>query len=222
MNRLARAISVTLVLRGLATVSAVAAAESEGVSQAQTVWGGWWALVPDGPPALVRLMQSPPPLQPAALALFRPGASGEEAGFAWAATLDRAIARWRRPILAVFTLLAVLGAALLPRLSFDSDPLRTKDPNTEAMRTLADLIANPLTNPYSIDVLAATPAAAEEVVLRADALPRITSRPPRPVAPADCDALPSTITAPDMMFSAQPTPTLPCTRTVASLFMPAQ
>ena len=61
-----------------------------------------------------------------------------------------------------------------------------------------------------------------EIPQRAAALPRITSRPPRPVAPADCDALPSTITAPDMMFSAQPTPTLPCTRTVACLFMPAQ
>ena len=28
--------------------------------------------------------------------------------------------------------------------------------------------------------------------------------------------------APDMMFSASPVPALPCTRTVASLFMPAQ
>ena len=110
---------------------------------------------------------------PAALALFQPGAGAAEAGFARAAPLDRLIARRRRPILAAFAALSVLGAALLPRLAFDSDPLRTKDPNTEAMRTLADLIANPLTNPYSIDVLAATPAAAEEVVLRADALPRV-------------------------------------------------
>ena len=61
-----------------------------------------------------------------------------------------------------------------------------------------------------------------EIPQRADALPRITTRPPRPVAPADCEAFPSTITAPDMMFSATPTPTLPCTRTVASLFIPAQ
>jgi hypothetical protein len=61
-----------------------------------------------------------------------------------------------------------------------------------------------------------------EMPQRAAALPRITSRPPRPVAPADCEALPSTITVPDMMFSATPTPAFPCTRTVASLFMPAQ
>ncbi len=61
-----------------------------------------------------------------------------------------------------------------------------------------------------------------EIPQRADASPRITSSPPRAVAPADWLALPSTITVPDIMFSATPTPQLPCTRTVASLFMPAQ
>ena len=60
----------------------------------------------------------------------------------------------RRPILVVAAVLALLAAAVSPRLQFDSDPLDTKNPNTEAMRTLRDLINNPLTNPYSIDVLA--------------------------------------------------------------------
>jgi hypothetical protein len=46
--------------------------------------------------------------------------------------------------------------------------------------------------------------------------------PPRPVAAADWLASPSTITVPDIMFSATPTPQLPATRTVASWFMPAQ
>ena len=59
------------------------------------------------------------------------------------------------------------------------------------------------------------PAARRRVALDDD-------RPPRPVAPADWLALPSTTTVPDMMFSARPTPALPCTRTVACLFMPAQ
>ena len=61
-----------------------------------------------------------------------------------------------------------------------------------------------------------------EIPQRDDALPRTTSRPPRPVAPADWLTLPSTITRPDMRFSAIPVLALPCTRTVASLFMPAQ
>ena len=45
-----------------------------------------------------------------------------------------------------------------------------------------------------------------EMPQRAEASPRITSRPPRPVAPADWLALPSTTTVPDMMFSATPDP----------------
>ena len=46
-----------------------------------------------------------------------------------------------------------LGAVLVPRLSFDSDPLHTKNPNTEAMRTLYDLMNSPVTNPFTIDIL---------------------------------------------------------------------
>ncbi len=61
-----------------------------------------------------------------------------------------------------------------------------------------------------------------EMPQRAEASPRIATSPPWPVAPADWLALPSTTTLPDMMFSATPTPALPCTRTVACLFMPAQ
>jgi hypothetical protein len=61
-----------------------------------------------------------------------------------------------------------------------------------------------------------------EIPQRDEASPCTTTSPPRPVAPADWLALPSTITEPDMMFSARPTPALPCTRTVARLFMPAQ
>ncbi len=51
--------------------------------------------------------------------------------------------------------------AVAPRLEFDSDPLHTKNPNTEAMRTLCDLMDDPLTNPYSIDILAPNVADAD-------------------------------------------------------------
>ncbi len=110
---------------------------------------------------------------PAALALFHPDASASEPGFPSAVPLDRFVTKWRVPILVVFVVLAALGAALLPRLQFDSDPLHTKNPDTEAMRTLADLAANPLTNPYSIDVLTASAEQAADVVLRARALPLV-------------------------------------------------
>jgi hopanoid biosynthesis associated RND transporter like protein HpnN len=111
---------------------------------------------------------------PAAITLCRPPGEQGVVGFAWAAPLDPIVARHRRPILAVFAALAVLAMASAPRLAFDSDPLHTKNPDTEAMRTLYDLIDNPLTNPYSIDIL--RPNVPDAVALRAKlvALPTVS------------------------------------------------
>ncbi len=111
---------------------------------------------------------------PAAIALlYRPGAAVREVGFRWAAPLDRAAARGRLGVLGVFMLLAAVGAAAMPRLQFDSDPLHTKDPSTEAMRTLAELVANPLTDPYTIDILAADGAAARVLARQVQGLPLV-------------------------------------------------
>ena len=110
---------------------------------------------------------------PAALAVFRPRAAAAEVGFGTLRPLDRLLERRRWPVLGAFGLLAALGAAALPRLQFNSDPLSTKDPTTEAMRTLADLAANPLTNPYTIDILAPDAAAADAVAARVARLPLV-------------------------------------------------
>ena len=110
---------------------------------------------------------------PAALVLFRPGSAAGEVGFAALRPIDRALVQGRWPVLAGFAVLAGLGVAALPWLRFDSDPLHTKDPSTEAMRTLADLAANPLTNPYTIDILAPDAAAAATIATRVAALPLV-------------------------------------------------
>jgi len=110
---------------------------------------------------------------PAALTLFRPRAAAGDVGFAWGAPLDRLVARRRWPILALAAAAAAFGAASLPRLTFDSDPLHLRNTSTEAMRTLADLAANPLTNPYTIDVLAPNAAAAAAIVARTQTLPLV-------------------------------------------------
>jgi hopanoid biosynthesis associated RND transporter like protein HpnN len=110
---------------------------------------------------------------PAAITVFRPRGEAGEVGFAFAARLDPVIARRRVPILLGFVVLAVAAIALSSQLQFDSDPLDTKNPNTEAMRTLRDLINNPLTNPYTIDVLTPTAAAAAALSPKLEALPTV-------------------------------------------------
>ena len=110
---------------------------------------------------------------PSALTLFRPRAEAAEIGFTRLRPLDDAIARHRRVILAVFVALAVAGAVATPFLTFDADPLHTKDPSTEAMATLRDLMADPITTPYSIDALEPDLKQAVAVGQRAATLPLV-------------------------------------------------
>ncbi len=110
---------------------------------------------------------------PAAITVFRPREEATEVGFAFAGRLDPVVVGYRRPILGAFLLLAAVAGGLSPRLQFDSDPLNTKNPNTEAMRTLRDLIANPLTNPYTIDILAPSAADAATLTAKLKTLPTV-------------------------------------------------
>ncbi len=111
---------------------------------------------------------------PAAITVFQPRGEQTEIGFRWAAPLDDAVRRRRRPLLAVFAALAATGVVLMPRLSFDSDPLHTKNPNTEAMRTLYALMDGPLTNPFTIDILAKNPTEAAALAERLRHLPLVS------------------------------------------------
>jgi hypothetical protein len=111
---------------------------------------------------------------PAAITVFRPRGEAGEVGFAWAARIDPVIIRRRVPILIGFGALAVAAVAVSPWLAFNSDPLATKNPNTEAMRTLRDLITNPLTNPYTIDVLTPNARAADDLGNRLKTLPTVS------------------------------------------------
>ncbi len=111
---------------------------------------------------------------PAAIAIFRPRGERAEIGFRWAAPLDASLRRRRRPVLIAFAVLAGLGVVLIPHLRFDSNPLHTKNPNTEAMRTLYDLMNSPVTNPFTTDILTRNPSAAAVLAERLRRLPLVS------------------------------------------------
>ena len=75
---------------------------------------------------------------PAAITLFRPREKAASVSFVWAAPLDAVIQRRRVPILAVFAALAILGAVLLPRLTFEFRSVAYEEPeyggNADALR----------------------------------------------------------------------------------------
>jgi hopanoid biosynthesis associated RND transporter like protein HpnN len=112
---------------------------------------------------------------PAFITVFRPSGEHDEVGFRWGVPADALIVRRRWPILIAFGVLALVGAALLPRLTFDPDPLHTKNADTEAMRTLYDLIDSPVTNPFPVDVIEPNVAAAVATADRLAKLPLVAS-----------------------------------------------
>jgi hopanoid biosynthesis associated RND transporter like protein HpnN len=98
---------------------------------------------------------------PAMLTLCRPRQDEEEIGFQWAAPADRVMVRLRVPVVMASAILFIAGACLVPSLAFDSNTLHTKRQDSEAVRTLMRLLNNPVTNPFTIDVLRQNTQAAQ-------------------------------------------------------------
>lgn len=112
-------------------------------------------------------------LLPALLSLFKATPSPQGKGFASLTSLDKMIRLYRKFILGVFTVLGVIGLLLIPSLSFDSDPLHTKNPNTEGMRALHLLENNPLTTPYNAQLIIPTRQEAEKEAKAFEKLPSV-------------------------------------------------
>ena len=112
-------------------------------------------------------------LLPALLALLRPPGEPEPVGYRWAAPLDRLLLRRRRLVLGGFGAVALACFALSFGLRFDYSPLSLKDPESESMATLADIMSDPLASPFTIDVLTADADAAVAEAERLASLPGV-------------------------------------------------
>ncbi len=60
--------------------------------------------------------------------------------------------------------------ALLPRVGFDFDPLNLKDPHSESVATARDLMNDPMTSPYTAEILAPSLEAARGPVANGSAI----------------------------------------------------
>ncbi|HEY2110436.1 MAG TPA: MMPL family transporter [Dongiaceae bacterium] len=112
-------------------------------------------------------------LLPALLSLLRPRGEAGEIGYRWLAPLDRFLIRRRRLVLTLAGILAVAFATLLPRLSFDFNPLNLRSPKTESVATILDLMKDRSTSPYTIEVLAPSLAGAQKEAERLAKLPEV-------------------------------------------------
>jgi hypothetical protein len=112
-------------------------------------------------------------LLPALLTLLRPAGEPHPVGFRQAAPVGRFLMRWRWWVLGVAAAVTLGCAALLPRLDFDFNPLHLQNPREPAVATLFDLMRDPDTTPYTIDVMTASPTAAAMLAAKIDELPEV-------------------------------------------------
>jgi hopanoid biosynthesis associated RND transporter like protein HpnN len=110
---------------------------------------------------------------PALLMLLNPRGEHFEIGFASLAPADLFIARNRRRILLVGTLLGLAGAACIPFLRFDFNPLDLRSRKVESVSTLFDLMRDPETSPNTIDVLAPSLDGADKMAQRLSSMPEV-------------------------------------------------
>ncbi|MGO1077183.1 MMPL family transporter [Inquilinus sp. CA228] len=112
-------------------------------------------------------------LLPALLAVLPVRAEPREVGWTELAPADRFLLKHRRLVLAAGALLALACLALMPRLTFDFNPLNLVDPRSEAASTMLELMRDPLTTPNTIDILTPSVEAAAALTPKLQALPEV-------------------------------------------------
>ncbi|MGH8563058.1 MAG: MMPL family transporter [Gammaproteobacteria bacterium] len=89
------------------------------------------------------------------------------------AWLGRPLVVHRRAVLLGILALALGALSLARKVEFDFDPLNLRDPTTEAVATFKDLLRDPDTSPYTIQVLERDLEAAQALATRLEALPAV-------------------------------------------------
>ncbi|MDT8331580.1 MMPL family transporter [Roseomonas gilardii] len=112
-------------------------------------------------------------LLPALLTLLRPAGEAREVGFAALAPVETWLHRHHRGVIAAAVLLAVGSVALMPRLTFDFNPLHLRSEKVESVSTIEDLMKDPDRSPYTIDVLMPSLAEADSLAKRIAPLPEV-------------------------------------------------
>lgn len=159
LRRTAAGVGAPLVVAGAATAAGFLSlypTEYRGVSELGLIAGAGMVIA-----LLLNLT-----LLPALLSLLDAPGFKEAGGFEWAAPLDALLVRRRRWVFAACALLAAVCAAMVTGLRFDFDPINLENPRAESVQTLFDLMRDPDSTPYTLDVLAPSAKAASELARR--------------------------------------------------------
>ena len=112
-------------------------------------------------------------LLPAMLSRFNPPGEPHQLGYHALAPVDSFLERHRMPILIATAIIVVAGLPLLHWLRFDFNPMNLRSSKVESVATYLDLKSNPNSGANDIQLLAASPAAAEQAATKLRALPEV-------------------------------------------------
>lgn len=113
-------------------------------------------------------------LLPALLLLFRSPLQTREVGRKALAPLDAFLLRRRKLVLWTFAVLMVASIAVLPLVKFDFNPLHLRNPDSESISTIRDLMKDPSRTLNTIDVLMPDREAADAMAKKVAALPEVS------------------------------------------------
>jgi hopanoid biosynthesis associated RND transporter like protein HpnN len=113
-------------------------------------------------------------LLPALLSLPRPpsprGVAGE---MSWTGTLVELPVRYPRSVRGAAIVLGALAILALPEARFDNNPLNVRDPASESVKTLTELLERGGSSPWSVNAFAPDVASATILAERMRALPEV-------------------------------------------------
>ncbi len=112
-------------------------------------------------------------LLPALIRVLRPPGERETVETAALAAVDHWIARHRRGIIVATVALVAAGLPFLLKLPFDSNPMNLRSPRVESVATFIELAKSPDTSPNTIDILAPSLTAADELATKLEGLPEV-------------------------------------------------
>ena len=90
-----------------------------------------------------------------------------------ATALTVPILRYRRVILGVLVPVMIGAIVVLPTFQFDFNPLHLRDPSSESVSTFQELLSDPDTSPYVVQVLADGLPEAEALANRLESVPEV-------------------------------------------------
>ncbi|MGD9921316.1 MAG: MMPL family transporter, partial [Pseudorhodoplanes sp.] len=112
-------------------------------------------------------------LLPALLAVINPPGEKEPLGYAGLAPVDRFVERNRIPVVIGTLGIAIIGLPLLYFLRFDFNPVNLRSPTVESISTYLELRKDPNTGASSVNVLASSSKAAQDIAQKLETLPEV-------------------------------------------------